>query len=202
MNDFRQATIDTYNRSAKDLAEYFRGIGPRKKYINKAFKLAGNPKDAKIVEIGCGDGRDAKEIAERSSYYLGFDISEGLIKLARQHVPEADFQVADAVKFEYPNNVDIVFAFASLLHLDKEEVKQVCSKVYQALRPGGIFYISLKYAPEYQEMIKRDQYGTRMFYLYHPDFIQKLAGNGYKAVHELHEMRGKTPWFELALQKD
>lgn len=153
------------------------------------------------MEIGCGDGRDAKEIVKRADWYLGFDISVKLIKLAREHVSEAEFVVADAAKFDYPQDLDIIFAFASLLHLDKEETRTVLRKAHDALKPGGIFYISLKYRPEYQKEIKKDRFGERLFYFYNPELISELAGNGYEMVKTWNETIGHTEWFELALRR-
>lgn len=199
MKDLRQITIDSYNNSAEELAEYFRGIGPRIKYIDLAFKAAGNPKHPKILEIGCGDGRDAKELATRGDY-VGFDISKELVKLARAHVPDAHFEVADAATCSYPAGQDIVFAFASLLHLNKDEIKTVLERVHTALNPGGIFYISLKWAPKYSEIIKDDQFGTRLFYLYDAESIIELAGKHYEVVQTFQEVHGKTNWFELVLK--
>src|SRR3990167_9930931 len=94
MSNWKQATIDTYNKSARELAEYFRGIGSRSGDVQYAIKLAGNPNQPKIIEIGCGDGRDAKEIARWTNDYIGFDISKELIKIARQYVPKAHFEIA------------------------------------------------------------------------------------------------------------
>lgn len=201
MTDWRKETVDTYNRSAKDLAEYFRGIGSRNDDIEKALKLAGNPTKPKIVEIGCGDGRDAKEIIKHTKDYVGFDISEGLIELAKKHVPGAKFEVADAVGYKYPSNLDVVFAFASLLHLDKDEVQQVLQIVSDKLKAGGIFYISLKFGDNYQEFIKHDKYGKRQFFLYNPEIIKQLAPKDLKVVHAQEETHGYTKWFEIALQK-
>ncbi|MGH7240157.1 MAG: class I SAM-dependent methyltransferase [Candidatus Saccharimonadales bacterium] len=201
MSDLRQETVDTYNRSAAQLAEYFRGIGPRLKYIETAFKLAGNPTKARVVEIGCGDGRDAKEIVKRTGWYLGFDISRALIELAREHVPEGKFEVADAAIFEFPEKLDIIFAFASLLHLNKNEIRGVFRRAAKTLNPGGIFYISSKYSPAYEEGIKEDQYGKRLFYFYNAKIIQKLAGTNYEVVKTWREIHGHTEWFEIALKK-
>jgi trans-aconitate methyltransferase len=177
MENLRQATIDTYDLSADALAEYFRGIGPRVKDIDLAFELAGNPKEARVLEIGCGDGRDAKDIINKASWYRGFDISSALINLAKTHVPNGNFEIADAAMYEYPENLDIVFAFASLLHLDKDEVQKVLNSVHTALNPGGIFYF------------------------YNPDIISALAGDGYEVVSTTHQQLSNTKWFEIALQK-
>jgi SAM-dependent methyltransferase len=196
-----QETVETYDRSAEALAEYFRGIGPRTDDIDRAFKLAGNPKNPKILEIGCGDGRDAKDIITRTNWYLGFDISEGMLGLARNHVPEAEFEVGDATSFKYPPDLDIVFAFASLLHMPEESVHHVLNKVADVLKPSGIFYISLKYAPEYSSIFKEDEYGRRKFYLYNPEIIEELAGPNYEVVYSARETIGSNEWFETALRR-
>jgi SAM-dependent methyltransferase len=197
----RQETIDTYNKSANELAEYYQSMGPRTQYIDTAFKLAGNPEAARVVELGCGNGRDAEEIVKRARWYLGADVSEELIKLAREHVPDAQFVAMDAVQFHFPENIDIVYAFASLLHLDRNEVRTVLHNAHGALRTGGIFYISLKYAPEYTERVQEDKYGTRLFYFYDADTITGLAGDGYEVALAERAMRGQTEWLEIALRK-
>jgi len=201
MTDWRQKTIDTYNNSAKDLAEYFRGIGARTNDIEKALQLAGNPPQARVVEIGCGDGRDAKEIVRRVNWYLGFDISNELIKLARKHVAGAEFQVADIADFDFPSNLDVIYAFASLLHSDKDEVRKVLRRAALALKPEGIFYISLKQAPDYESRIKKDMYGERLFYFYNPEIIEELAADKYKKVDVSFQRIGDTDWFTIALKK-
>lgn len=194
-------TIDTYNKSAKQLAEYFRGIGPRKKYIDYAFEKAGNPEAARVVEIGCGDGRDAKAITERAGWYLGIDPSKELIKMAKAHVPNAKFVVGDAATYKYPSNIDIVFSFASILHLDKGELRATLSKISDALKPGGVLYISSKFRESFESGIKKDKYGERLFYFYNPDLVKELAGDKYELIDTWKETVGHTEWFEIALRR-
>jgi SAM-dependent methyltransferase len=200
MTDWKQKTVDTYNKSAVELAEYFKGIGPRVKDIEKAFELAGNRQNPNVLEIGCGDGRDAKEIVKYTTNYIGFDISSELIKIARGHAPGVSFEVADAVSYKYPKDLDVVFAFAALLHLDKYEVAQILKLVHISLKPGGIFYISLKYMPEYIQKVKKDKYGERLFYFYNPTEIQDMAGKYYETVLENRQKIGDTDWFTIALR--
>lgn len=201
MTDLRQETVDTYNKSAQQLANYFSGIGPRTDDISLSFDLAGNPDQARVVEIGCGDGRDAKEIVQRSDFYVGFDISEGLVDIARKQVPTANFVIADAIDYEFPDNLDIVFAFASLLHLDKDEFKLVVDHVAHALKQGGIFYISLKYRPNYEQDVKEDQYGRRQFYFYNESVVSELTDHAFETVHAHRKVHGNTEWLEVALRK-
>jgi SAM-dependent methyltransferase len=201
MKESRRETVDTYNRSAAELAEYFKGIGPRAEDIELAFKLAGDPPNARVLEIGCGDGRDADEVVKRAGSYLGIDISEEFIKIARQKVPQAEFEVADVTTFEFPENLDIIFAFASLLHLDKDEVEGVLARANQALRPGGIFDISLKYMPEYAERLQEDKFGLRQFYYYSPQLITHLGGDGYALKRTWVVDKQGGEWTEIFLQK-
>ena len=200
---WKQKTVDTYNKSAKELAEYFRGIGSRKGDIQRAIELSDATENPVILEIGCGDGRDAKEVVKFTDNYKGFDISEELIKLANEHVPTGEFEVADAVGYNFQKGLDIVLAFASLLHLDKNEVKDVLDKAHEARNPGGVFFISLKYRPSYQEEVKKDKFGERMFYYYNPDFIKGLAGENYEVVYKDGGFitTGNTEWFEVGLKK-
>ena len=166
------------------------------------LKLARNSKDVKAVEIGCGDGRDAAEIVKRVSWYEGYDPSEGLLAIARKRLPDTSFVKANALSYDYPENLDVVYAFASLLHVNKSDMRTALSKVAAALRKDGILYISLKERSSYEEESKEDQYGKRMFYYYNPEIIKELAGNMLTAVHEAHQTIGHTDWFTLALIKN
>lgn len=195
------ATIETYDRSARALAEYFKGIGARVDDIERALELAGAAGNIRVLEIGCGDGRDAKEIVKRVGWYRGIDPSTGLIELAKNELPEVEFVLADAQSYEYPENLDVIFAFASLLHVSKESLPLIFQKAMVALKSGGVFYVSLKERDEYIEEIKKDDYGERIFYFYTPDLIVKLAGNGFETVHVEHQLIGNTKWFTIALKK-
>jgi SAM-dependent methyltransferase len=199
--NWHEKTIDTYDKSAEKLAEYFKGIGPRIEDIERALELAGCPPDARLVEIGCGDGRDAIEITKRVGWYEGFDPSKSLLSIAARKVSKANFIEADALTYEYPKDIDVVFAFASLLHVSRDNLPAVFYKIAQSLRPGGIAYLSLKEREYYVEETKIDEYGERMFYYYTPEIIKELAGNAFKSVFEDHQTIGKTRWFTLALQK-
>lgn len=99
----KQQTIDTYNATAGLMAEKFTGIGARVNDIIQAFSYV-QKFAPKVVEIGCGNGRDAEEILKHTPDYLGMDVSSEMIRLAQKHLPEAtnSFVVADVEGFEFP----------------------------------------------------------------------------------------------------
>jgi SAM-dependent methyltransferase len=200
--DWNTKTIETYNTSAKALAEYFKGTGARIKDIELALKLADATSEARVIEIGCGDGRDAAEIVKRTKWYEGFDPSEGLLQIARNRLPQASFVRADALTYDYPNGLDVIYTFASLLHVNQGDLRTVFEKAFKALRKGGIFYISLKERDRYTEEVKKDEHGERMFYYYNVALIQALASHAFSTVYEVHYKMGKTEWFSIALKKN
>lgn len=195
-------TIDTYNKSAKHFSNYFAGIGSRVGDIEKALELSKTKNSSRVIEIGCGDGRDAVEIVKRVKWYEGVDPSEGLLKLAKKKLPGTNFVLADALSYSYPTNIDIVFAFASLLHVHKTDLSKVFKKVYISLNQDGIFYISLKMRDKYEEVEKQDEYGKRMFYFYNPEIIKQIANKHFSTAYLDYQTIGKTDWFTIALKKE
>ncbi len=199
--DKKLITQETYDKSADLMAVEFNCVGPRIEDIDRAFYFVGkfNPF---VLEIGCGNGRDAREILERTNQYIGIDSSYSMIKLARQTAPHGSFIIIDAEDFEFFSlqQIDIVYSFVSLSHFNKEALKNIFQQIYEKLNKGGVIYISLKYGA-YREVIKDDEYGKRVFYYYLPEDIKNVAGKKFKTVYEnKFTSRGKE-WFTLALKK-
>jgi len=199
--DWNTETVKTYDNSAQELADYFSTIGVRTDDIELALKLAAADKNARVVEIGCGDGRDAQETVKHVGLYEGYDPSEGLLQIARKQVPEGSFVKADALTYDYPSDLDVIYAFASLLHVNKTDMKMALAKAATGLRKGGILFVSLKERPAYEEVVKEDKYGKRMFYYYNAALIKELASEWFTPVSENHYEIARGPWFKLALQK-
>lgn len=196
----KRQTIKTYDRSAKTHAEKFDQIGARINDIKRAFSFI-SKNNPKVVELGCGNGRDAKEIINLTDDYLGIDLSREMIQLAKENVPGANFQLADIEEFQFPQGVDICFAFASLLHSDKESVKIIIERVHETLNKGGVFFISTKYAPYHKETSDKPGQGPKTYYFYTPEEIISLCPAGFQAEYQdTHNLRGQN-WFTLILQK-
>ncbi len=197
--DKKKQTIQTYNKSAEAMTEKFNDIGVRTEDVKRGFSFI-KKDNPKVVEIGCGNGREAKEILKHTNDYLGIDISEELIKIARKENPDGKFKVVDLEDFNFSKNIDIIFSFASLLHSDKDNVKIILDRAYKSLNNQGIFYISLKY-DDYQERIIEDEFGIRTYYFYTPELIKELAGLKYKTVHiDIQDLKGQK-WFNIILKK-
>lgn len=102
------------------------------------------PPGARILDAGCGSGRDVKAFSEMGFAVEAFDASAELVALARQlsgkPVTQMRFQDVDAVE-----RYDGIWCCASLLHVSEAELPGVMTKLAMALKPGGIGYLSFKY---------------------------------------------------------
>jgi len=181
------------------MARKFSSLGARYADIKQACDLC-KKKNLKVVELGCGNGRDAAEILKFTNDYLGIDISRSMIEIAKKTTPKARFEVADLESFEFEKGIDIIFAFAALLHSKKEDLKKMFLRATKALNSNGLFFISLKFG-KYREFSKDDEFGTRTYYYYTPEDIEKIAGKSYKTIFKtVHTLRGQK-WFEIILRK-
>jgi len=195
----KKQNISVYDANANGMARKFNSIGARVKDIDKIFSYL-NKDNPYILEIGCGNGRDAQEFLKRTTNYLGIDYSWGMIEIARRRSPQGTFKICDFADCNYPIKADAIVAFAALVHSPRTEVKKVFEKSYQSLSDGGIFYISLKLG-DHKRFIKKDEFGPRIFYFYTSDDIKKLAGDKFKVIYEHKtDLRGQK-WFEIILQK-
>lgn len=198
--DKKQENLETYNKNAIGMAKKFDNLPGYPEEIKKSFSYF-SKENPKVLEVGCGSGRDAKEILKYTNDYLGIDFSKGLIEKAKKTVPEANFLVADLETFEFPKDLDIIFAFASLLHSNKENLKKFFDKAYESLSVGGIIFVSLKFEEEYAEKIKTDEFGKRTFYFYNIPLVKEIAGEKYKTLFEENlDLRGQK-WISLMFQK-
>jgi len=190
-----------YDITAVEYRKRYDAIPPRTEDIDLAFSFIENITNPKVMEIGCAYGREAQYILTKTNDYLGIDISQKYIDMAQAEVSKGTFQCADVLEVACPNQLDTVFAFASLLHLSKDEVKKVLVKVHSSLASGGIIFLSLKRRDSYTTEIVTDQYCARRFYYYNRDIIRKLSGELYSEVFYAEQML-KEPWFTIVLKKN
>jgi len=199
MLDKKQQTINTYNTTAYNMAEKFDAFGARVDDIEETFKLI-SKENPFVLEIGCGSGRDAMEICKHTNNYLGIDITEKFLEIANKKVPKGKFEIADIENYIFPKNVDIIFAFASLIHSPKAIMKQIFKSIYAALNDNGVAYFSMKYKEDYQEITKEDEHGIRTYYFYSTKDIEDMATDFNIIKNKIRKVENQV-WLEVLLQK-
>lgn len=99
---------------------------------------------ARILEAGCGSGRDARAFHKMGYDVEAFDACAELVELARQHsgLPVEQKRFGDVTDVE---RYDGIWCCASLLHVPLAELPGVMARLARALKPGGVWYLSFKY---------------------------------------------------------
>jgi len=128
---------------------------------NKTYSLAGTeqevqfiidvlnlPPNAKILDLYCGYGRHAIELAKRGYRIVGFDSSESFLDIARRNARadkvELEFVLGDMREIGFTAEFSAVInMFAAFGYFTDEENADIISKVSRALEPGGQFLIDL-----------------------------------------------------------
>ncbi|GAA4836586.1 class I SAM-dependent methyltransferase [Paenibacillus vulneris] len=91
----------------------------------------------RILDLGCGTGDLAHEIASLGAECKGIDSSRDMIEQARSKYPMLSFDTADGHTFRLQEKFDAVFSNAALHWMKRPE--QVIESVGLALRQGGRF---------------------------------------------------------------
>jgi 2-polyprenyl-3-methyl-5-hydroxy-6-metoxy-1,4-benzoquinol methylase len=104
------------------------------------IELIGDVAGKRVLDVGCGDGDFAIELARRGAIVTGIDSSVEMIQGARARPApiggQVDFQVADAhvLPFE-EGSFDIVVAMTILCFV--QDARPVFNQIAHVLRPGG-----------------------------------------------------------------
>lgn len=134
-------TLVYYNQNADAFIAGTRNIDMSEQ--NSRF-LKYLPNKGKLLDLGCGSGRDSAYFSSLGFEVIAVDGSEELCKRVK-----IDYGIeALCIKFEdliFEAEFDAIWACASLLHVEKANMPKILRRVSAALKPGGVLYVLNKY---------------------------------------------------------
>ncbi|WP_324824303.1 class I SAM-dependent methyltransferase [Sinanaerobacter sp. ZZT-01] len=155
----------------------------------------------KILDIGCGSGRDSKYFMEQGYDVVAVDGSEKICELASQYIGKNVL----CIKFQnisFANEFDGIWACASLLHIPKNEMAVVLKKLSNALKTNGYIYASFKYG-----QVERIN-GERFFNDYTEKDIDELFNHEsrlnvveWSITEDVREGRSDEKWLNVVAVK-
>ncbi|MEE8332939.1 MAG: methyltransferase domain-containing protein [Alphaproteobacteria bacterium] len=134
-------TIAHYNRNA---GQFWEGTRDHDVTQNRAALLGAieTPGPYRILDFGCGPGRDLRYFADLGHEAIGLDGSSALATLARAH-SGCEVLVQDFLDITLTDNCfDGVFANASLFHVGRVALPGLLRQLKDALKPKGVLFSS------------------------------------------------------------
>lgn len=134
-------TLEYYEQNAVKFAETTRDVDFGQTQMRFLNKLEAG---SRVLDFGCGAGRDSRFFLHQGFVVEAVDGSEELCRLASEYtgIPVRRMLFQELCDKE---RYDGIWACASILHLDKKELKEVLYRMSGALKARGVIYSSFKY---------------------------------------------------------
>jgi len=131
-----------YNQNWATIYSKFFSQEESKKEIDLIVKIAFIRKNDQILDLCCGLGRHAIELAKRGYKVTGFDYSLPFLRNARKKAKKAnvsvDFLQGDIRDLPYLGEFDVILMFFSaLFYFEKETAQKILYQVAKMLKPDG-----------------------------------------------------------------
>jgi 2-polyprenyl-3-methyl-5-hydroxy-6-metoxy-1,4-benzoquinol methylase len=137
-----QRTIDSYEECADD---YTRIVEPfpspsLEAALRQVAVAAG--KGGRILEIGSGPGWDADFLETQGVLVRRTDATQRFLELQAARGKQGEF--LDVITDDLGGPYDAVIALCVLIHVPRDQTGQVLEKIVAALRPGGVFLVTMR----------------------------------------------------------
>lgn len=153
-------------------------------YREAFFELVPAP-GGRALEVGCGEGRVARDVAARGHDVVAVDSSPTLIGAARQADPGGEYRLADAAALPFDDeSFGLAVAYNSLMDMD--DMEGAVREVSRVLRPGGRFCICVTHPVNDAGRFEHDRPGAA--------FLVDVY-RGRRRYDETFELDGRTMHF-------
>ena len=198
MSDYKIKTLEYYDKNAEKFVEgtLESDVSNLYGHFEKYFQ-----KGQSILDLGCGAGRDTKYFLGNGFDGMDVDGSQVLCSYASEFTG-IEVRCLLFENLDYIKRFDGVWACASLLHVSKDQIKDVLTKVNRALKSEGILFTCFKYGDfEYEK-------DGRFFSNYTEKTIKSIINeeSGFEIIEifvtgDVREDRSDQRWVNVIARK-
>ncbi len=196
-------TIDAYERSAKEcIARWDKRRHRRPPLLVEWLQYL--PAGASLLDLGCGGGQDAGDLARRGYRIVGVDRTSALLSAGRRRYRSLPLVRADLRDLPFQAmSFDGLWAAASLMHLPKSEARQILADLYRLIRPGGLLAATVTYGTK-SRLVTDGWVPGRYFARWRKDELARAVRRAGWTIRELNVVTNrerKGRWVNLFAQK-
>jgi 2-polyprenyl-3-methyl-5-hydroxy-6-metoxy-1,4-benzoquinol methylase len=174
-----QETVNWYDKNALSWSEKH-GLNDKRYFQPELDRFNILLPKGETLEIGSGYGGDAKYFVSRGYEYIGIDVSQKLIELARLSNPTERFINMSLYELKFKSyQFDGFWTSSTLIHIPKNKIKQVLKNIHTVVKKDGIGFISVMEGNVDMENSRPGRYYT----LYsQEEFSRILTEMGYEII--------------------
>ena len=148
-----------------------------------------------LLELGCGNGRDALFFAEKGKRVSALDLSAQTIQsLSSLNVKNAEFFNQDFSQLSKFKNFDYVYSRFTLHSIDEETERMVFQQLTKVLKSGGLFLLEARSLKD-EELAKTFGRGHFRRYLDFEETVDKIERLNFRVIEKI-ERQGLSPYQE------
>jgi 16S rRNA (guanine(1405)-N(7))-methyltransferase len=158
----------------------------------------------KVLDLGCGGGRDAAMLTRNGYHVTGLDASPEMVRAARIKAPSATFVVGDMRALPFgESEFDGLWCLSVLVHSYDATALQVLRECSRVLRPSGVLLLSVKEGAP----VLRVKNGEPVFYRRYSEeeivALVRKAGFDINKIHRVAVLNESQidPFLDLICQK-
>lgn len=203
LQQIRSLTRSTLSHYEQHAAPYWEGTRDHDvtQNIEALLNAIEGPAPYRILDFGCGPGRDLQHFKTRGHEVIGLDGSHAFAEMARQHTA-CEVWLQDFIALDLPATFfDGVFANASLFHTPRSALQNVLGALHRTLKPGGVLFCSNPRGNN-QEGLNGLRYGC---YYDYDNWHAEVSRVGFAEIHHYYRPPGlpreQQPWLATVWRK-
>ena len=192
-------TINYYNENAETFYQNTVDID-LEPFYEKFLRYI--PDKGRILDVGCGSGRDSLYFINNGYDVTSIDASEEMVKLSSALTGQSTIHLR-IEDIDYQNKFNGIWACASLLHIEKILTEKVLISLGNALKKNGVLYASYKYGTNtsilegrYYNNFDESSFGAVI------GNIEKLGIVNQWTTDDLRPSRENEKWLNVLLEKN